>query len=411
MTHLSYRWIAGVGLLTLLLSVAGYQLLLQSDQVLGVPPEQIAEVLLIVDNSTNTMSTNKLNTLSTGYLSGSEKTAVLANGCFWCVEHDLRKVSGVLSVVSGYMGGSTEQPSYEDYAAGGHKEVVLVTYRDDTVSYANLVEHIIKHGNPTDADGSFNDRGAEYAPAIYYADESEKSAALAVIGAVNAAAVFPEPLPLVVLAREAFWPAEEYHQQYAEKNPLRYGFYRSASGRDTFIAKTWGEEASRFTFSQAVAVPMSEQFSATTWQGYTKPSADALRALLTKDQYKVTQENGTESPFTNAYDKEYGRGIYVDVVSGEPLFLSKDKYDSGTGWPSFVKPINEDAVSLHEDRKLFSTRTEVRSRYADSHLGHVFPDGPTERGGLRYCMNSAALRFIPEADMEQLGYTYLLSAL
>jgi methionine-R-sulfoxide reductase len=140
------------------------------------------------------------------------------------------------------------------------------------------------------------------------------------------------------------------------------------------------------------------------WQFFTKPSDEQLHKMLTKEQYEVTQEEGTERPFTNAYAENKEKGIYVDIVSGEPLFLSVDKYDSGTGWPSFVKPVDTSAVTLHEDRKFFSTRTEVRSKIADSHLGHVFPDGPKDRGGMRYCMNSASMRFIPLAEMEKEGY-------
>jgi peptide methionine sulfoxide reductase msrA/msrB len=338
-----------------------------------------------------------------------EKTALLANGCFWCVEHDLEEVEGVIDVVSGYAGGSTENPTYKNYDAGGHREVVLVTYDANTVTFGNLVEHVIKHGNPTDAEGSFGDRGQQYAPAIYYESEHEKNEAVRVIQAIDALRVFPEPLPLVVIPRVAFWPAEEYHQNYAKKNPVRYTYYRTASGRDAFIKKQWGDSAGSFVVSPLKDVEMKPITSReNSWESFVKPSNDVLKTLLTGIQYKVTQEDGTEPSFQNAYDKNYNEGVYVDVVSGEPLFLSKDKYDSGTGWPSFVKPISDDAVTLHEDNTFFSKRTEVRSRYSDSHLGHVFDDGPEDRGGKRYCMNSAALLFIPRGDMEKEGYAYLL---
>lgn len=334
------------------------------------------------------------------------KTALLANGCFWCVEHDLQKVEGVVDVVSGYAGGSIENPTYKDYAKAGHREVVLVTYDPAQVTYGNLVEHIIKHGNPTDAAGSFGDRGLEYAPAIYYADEAERTEARRVIDAIDALGVFAAPLPLLVTPRVAFWPAEEYHQDYATKNSFKYSFYRTASGRDAFIKKYWGDSADTFVVPHADKTSVSKEG---TWTSFAKPSHEDLRTRLTSLQYEVTQEDGTETPFDNPYDKLYDEGIYVDIVSGEPLYSSRDKYDSGTGWPSFTKPIAADAVTLHEDNTFFSKRTEVRSRYADSHLGHVFDDGPKDRGGLRYCMNSAALRFIPKTDMERDGYGYLLA--
>jgi peptide methionine sulfoxide reductase msrA/msrB len=348
-------------------------------------------------------------------LTGAEKTAMFANGCFWCVEADLEKVPGVIRVVSGYAGGATENPTYENSAAAGHREVVEVTYDPSVVSYANLVEHIIKHGDPTDTAGSFNDRGPQYAPAIYYATEVEQAEAERVIKAIDNLKVFDAPLPLSVLPTMPFWPAEEYHQDYAKKNPLKYNYYRTGSGRSRFIETTWGDRATRFEvpahMDNVSDVTNKEvtQYNAMSWDSYIKPSDDELRTRLTPLQYKVTQHEGTEPPFKNEYDKNDAEGIYVDIVSGEPLFFSKDKYDSGTGWPSFVKPISPEAVTLVEDKRLFTTRTEVRSHHADSHLGHVFPDGPADRGGERYCMNSAAMRFIAKADMEQAGYGYLLN--
>lgn len=341
-------------------------------------------------------------------------TALFANGCFWCVEHDLEKVSGVLGVVSGYGGGTSKNPTYENYHDGGHREVVEVTYNPSVVSYGNLVEHIIKHGDPTDAGGSFFDRGSYYAPAIYFESEGEKGIAQKIITAVDALKVFDAPLPLVVIPSVKFWPAEEYHQDYSSKNPLRYNYYRSGSGRTKFYEKTWGSEANTFTISNKLGVSVKtektmQQFTKDSWSNYVKPNTEELKKLLTAEQFNVTQEEGTEAPRSHAYDKNTEVGIYVDVVSGEPLYFSKDKYDSGTGWPSFVKPISEDVVKLVIDKKLFSTRTEVRSRYADSHVGHVFDDGPKDRGGKRYCMNGAALRFIGKADMEKEGYAYLLS--
>ena len=203
-----------------------------------------------------------------------------------------------------------------------------------------------------------------------------------------------KPLALALLPRAPFYPAEEYHQDYYRKNYVKYSYYRNASGRDAFIKKHWGENP------QLTAPSSTER----AWTSYQKPSAETLRARLTPIQYKVTQESGTEPPFTNQYAITEAEGIYVDVLSGEPLFSSKDKYDSSTGWPSFTQPLEAANIILREEFGILGARTEVRSRYADSHLGHVFDDGPSDRGGLRYCMNSAALRFVPKEKLVQEGY-------
>jgi peptide methionine sulfoxide reductase msrA/msrB len=374
----------------------------------GEVKEEVKETEVTENLENVTIDTDMQNTNET------TATALFANGCFWCVEHDLEKVPGVLGVVSGYAGGTTDNPTYENYHDGGHREVVEVTYNPQIVSYGNLVEHIIKHGDPTDAGGSFYDRGEYYAPAIYYKTAEEKELALAIINAVDEIKVFKEPLPLVVLAAVPFWPAEDYHQDYSKKNPIRYSYYRSGSGRTKYIESVWGSEVGTFTISNNLNKPKAMddkkvQYTSDSWNGFVKPTKEELKAKLSPLAYEVTQEESTERAGTSEHDKNYEEGIYVDIVSGEPLFLSRDKYDSGTGWPSFVKPISAEVVTLHEDKRLFSTRTEVRSRYADSHLGHVFPDGPGDRGGMRYCMNGAALRFILKADMEKEGYGYLLS--
>lgn len=333
------------------------------------------------------------------------KTALFAGGCFWCVEHDFAKISiGLLEIKSGYAGGATENPTYENSVAGGHREVVEVTYDSEKVSYSTLVEYLLRHIDPTDAGGSFNDRGLQYTSAIYYENDVERETAEAIIKKIDAQKVFPTPIVTPVIPKPRFWPAEGYHQDYAEKNPLRYSLFRVASGRDAFVKRAWkGKEITIHT--AAVTPAAAAGTSSPNWESFTKAAESELRSRLTPLQYEVTQEEGTERPFQNEYDKESRDGIFVDIVSGEPLFSSKDKFDSGTGWPSFVRPIKKEMVTEHEDKRLFfGSRTEVRSAIADSHLGHVFPDGPKDRGGLRYCMNSAALRFIPIECMEKEGY-------
>lgn len=335
-------------------------------------------------------------------------TAVFAGGCFWCVESDFEKISdGLINVVSGYSGGSSVNPTYQDYVAGGHKEVVEVTYDRSKIEYGTLVEYLLRHIDPTDAGGSFNDRGEAYTSAIYYDTEEEKQTAIDIIAKIDAEHVFDKPIVTPVLPHAKFWPAEGYHQNYAKNNTLKYGFFRAASGRDGFVKRTWqGKEITVYTGN---VTPISASSSTTTshdkpWKHFTKPSTEVLRKKLSPIQFNVSQEDGTESPFTNEYDNNHADGIYVDIVSGEPLYSSKDKYDSGTGWPSFVKPISSDNITTKEDKGFFSSRTEVRSKIADSHLGHVFSDGPMDRGGKRYCMNSAAMRFIPKANLEKEGY-------
>ena len=334
--------------------------------------------------------------------SGEVKTALFAGGCFWCVEADFEKLTGITGVVSGYAGGASENPTYKNYAEGGHREVVEVTYDPAKTTYASLVEHIIRYSDPTDATGSFHDRGSQYTPAIYYDTDEEKLIAQEIIKKIDVEGVYSKPIAIVVVPRVKFWPAEEYHQDYSKKNPLRYKFYRGGSGRDAFIDQHKGA-------SVPAPMPADTTTGALHFEQYQRPSDETLKQTLSPLQYKVTQQEGTEPSFDNEYNANKADGIYVDRVSGEPLFSSHDKYDSGTGWPSFVKPIHDTDVTLHEDDGFFSKRVEVRSRYADSHLGHVFEDGPKDRGGKRYCMNSAALRFIPKEEMSAKGYASYLT--
>lgn len=376
----------------------------------------IGTLLLISNNSKvtqeqpNSMQTTPTSTSTT---TPNTKTMLVAGGCFWCVESDLEKLEGIIEAVSGYAGGTTENPTYENYSKNGHKEVVEVTYDANIVSFREIAIYALKHMDPTDGAGSFYDRGVSYGPALYYETDEEKQLIEALIATIDQNGPYDKPLEVAVLARPQFWPAEDYHQNYYKGtlSGLKYQYYRTGSGRDAFIKKYWGEDTGVTLPWENTTETSMTPLTGATWESYVKPDKETLKATLDNLVYRVTQEEGTERAGTSPLDKEYGRGIYVDILSGEPLFSSRDKYDSGTGWPSFTAPISADAVTEHEDRKLFSVRTEIRSRIADNHLGHVFPDGPADRGGLRYCMNGVALRFVPEAEMVAQGYGTFLKNL
>lgn len=335
--------------------------------------------------------------------SGDIEVATLAGGCFWCTESDLEKLPGVVDVVSGYSGGELENPTYKQVSSGksGHIEVIEVKFDSEQVSYEQVLDQFFRHIDPTDDKGSFVDRGPQYRPAIFYHNSQQQQIAEQFMQEIDELGVFQAPLKTELIKFEKFWPAEDYHQDYYKRNKIRYNYYRYASGRDQYLDKIFGEDRNEKPVTLRELINQSK--TTANAKTYTKPSDAKIKATLTDMQYYVTQEDGTERAFENEYWDNKREGIYVDIVSGEPLFSSTDKYKSGTGWPSFTKPISDKYIVTQTDFKLIYPRTEVRSKFADSHLGHVFKDGPKPTG-LRYCMNSAAMRFVAKEDMKKEGY-------
>lgn len=303
--------------------------------------------------------------------------ATFAGGCFWCMVKPFDQFDGIEKVVSGYIGGHVENPTYEQVCQDntGHYEAVQITFDPAIFPYEKLLEIFWQQIDPTDEGGQFHDRGTSYKTAIFYHSEEQREKAEKSKRTLADSGRFQKEIVTSILPAKPFYEAEEYHQDYYKKHPIRYMMYRKGSGRDDFIKQNWS----------------------------TKKDVALLKEKLTPIQYEVTQNNGTEPPFSNEYWNNKREGIYVDIISGKPLFSSTDQFDAGCGWPSFTKPIDEKEIEENIDTSHSMIRTEVRSKTADSHLGHVFDDGPHPTG-LRYCINSASLRFIPKEALEKEGY-------
>lgn len=347
-------------------------------------------LLLVAVTSCNgsEKSSEDTETVNTASYKGNTEKATFAGGCFWCIESPFEHIDGILSVVSGYAGGKEKNPTYKQVSSGktSHKEAVQVTFDPDVISYSEIIDIFWQQYDPTDEGGSFYDRGSQYQSAIFYHDNKQKKVAESLKEQLDNSGVFDKPIVTPIVKFTNFYPAEEYHQDYYKKEPGPYKSYRVGSGRDRFISEHW-------------EVPNPSK--------YPKPSKKELKENLTTLQYQVTMENATERSFDNLYNGNKEEGIYVCIVSGAPLFSSSDKYESGSGWPSFSKPLDARYLEKPTDRGHGMVRVEVRSKFGDSHLGHVFNDGP-EPTGLRYCMNSAAMKFIPKDEMESAGYGQFL---
>lgn len=310
----------------------------------------------------------------------NENVIYFAGGCFWGTEYFFQQVRGVEITEVGYANGKTSNPSYKDVTTGqtGFAETVKVVYNPEVIDLELLIDLFFKTIDPTSLNKQGNDRGTQYRTGIYYVNDDQKEIVnkkLAELAKNYSQEIVVESEPIL-----NFYNAEDYHQDYLIKNPNGY----------CHIDPSLFEYASK-------ANPEKENT-------YKKPDQETLKKMLTPLQYEVTQNNATERPYSNEYDQEFREGIYVDITTGEPLFVSTDKFDAGCGWPSFSKPIDESLIKELKDNSHGMNRIEVRSKTGDAHLGHVFNDGPKDKGGLRYCINSASLKFIPKEEMKAKGY-------
>jgi len=302
----------------------------------------------------------------------------LAGGCFWGLEAYMERIDGVKDATVGYANGKTEKTSYNIVASTDHAETVHVKYDANKISLSKLLKYYFQVVDPTSINQQGNDRGRQYRTGIYYTNPKDKEIILQEIEEEQKK--YTDKIQVEVQPLKNYILAEEYHQDYLKKNPNGYCHIDVSKADEVIIDP----------------------------KDYPKPSDEELKKRLTPLQYSVTQKKNTEHSFSNEYWDNHEAGIYVDITTGEPLFSSKDKYDSGCGWPSFTKPISKDVVTYANDTSFNMVRTEVLSRSGKAHLGHVFDDGPKDKGGLRYCINSASIKFIPLKDMEKEHYGYLI---
>jgi peptide methionine sulfoxide reductase msrA/msrB len=351
------------------------------------------------------------NNMNTSLSSATQniQTITLAGGCFWCIEAYFQEAGGIIDAVSGYAGGDESTADYLKVSTGNtqHREAVQVTYDENVISTEKVLDIFWSHINPTDTQGQFADKGYQYTTAVYYHDDEQKKVAEDAKERLEKSGLFDKPIATEILPLTTFFKAEEYHQDYYKKAPEHYESYKKGSGRADFVEETWAKDAAiKFLQEEKTETMNNDTQSKGDYQYTDEEIAEKLKNLDPL-AYHVVAENGTESPFNNAYWDNKAEGIYVDVVTGKPLFSSTHKYDSGTGWPSFWRTINDNSVTMNDDNSLSMKRTEIRSDAG--HVGHVFDDGPKEEGGRRFCTNSASLLFVPKDQMKEKGYEEYLS--